>query len=228
MVLEDLKDNGFSTDGSSPLDGKTLSDAPPTLLYRMVVNWKTFSDSRVQNLLNTCPPRTIAPDWPSSPRYPPPPGMLGLLMAKSPTLRDWARNQSFTSKPTCMSLAQFTESYTSALLAMAAVVNSPSYSTTGALILSDDPAAVWAAFGTMLQMIPVEHLTSNRLQSIDLRHIVAGHLHDTGTRKYTICLSWFQKNSINELDGSRLSRCPTVVPPTFEALVAEVLGGRRA
>ncbi|KAF5338959.1 hypothetical protein D9611_008720 [Ephemerocybe angulata] len=178
LVLQDLKAAGFSPD-DMVTDGKTLSDVPSTLLYRMVATWRVFRDSRIQALFHNYTPTRTLFDWP--PKRPPPPGILLLLMGKSQAVRDWARKQCLSSELALMSSGQFTESYAQALLTMAAVVNSPTYTSTEGLLLSDDPAVVWSAFGTMLRVVPVEKLMSSTAQSIDLRHIVTGHLHDTGS-----------------------------------------------
>lgn len=186
LVLEDLTKAGFASDDISTLTGKTLSDIPSTLLYRMVANWKVFSDARIQTLFSHCIPARIVSDWPMRS---PPPGLLMLHMGQSKTLRDWARKQTLSCEVGLLAPHQFTESYSLSLLAMASVITSPAYASPESLLLSTEPPVVWAAFGTMLRLVPVENLMPSRMQTIDLRHIVSGHLHDTGSRKYQhICL----------------------------------------
>lgn len=181
LVLEDLKKAGFTSDDTSALAGKTLSDVPSTLLYRMVANWKVFSDARIQTLFAHCLPTRIVSDWPMKS---PPPGLLVLQMGESKALRDWARKQTLSCELSLLAPHQFTESYSQALMAMVAVVSSPTYASSESLLLSTEPPVVWAAFGTMLRLVPVERLMPSRTQAIDLRHVVSGHLHDTGSRKY--------------------------------------------
>lgn len=187
-MLEDLKKAGFPNDDISTLPtGKTLSDVSSTLLYRMVVNWKVFSDARIQALFRQCVPTRIVSDWPMKN---PPPGLLVLQMGESKPLRDWARKQSLSCELSLLAPHQFTGSYSQALLAMAAVVNSPTYASPGPLLLSTEPPVIWAAFGTMLRLVPVERLMPSRTQTLDLRHIVSGHLHDIGSREYESISLW--------------------------------------
>jgi len=177
LVLDDLKKAGFPTDKSIHLlAGKSLSDAPSTLLYRLVVNWTVFSDARIQELIGTCPPTRPPLDWPAGN---PPPGMLGLLMHKSPEVREWARQQCPDNSTTLMTAPQFTDSYVNALTTMAGAVPGSS-STTGGLLFSSDPTVIWSAIHTMLRMVPVDRLRTLRVQAVSLRLFVTLHLRDSG------------------------------------------------
>ena len=46
-----------------------------------------------------------------------------------------------------------------------------------------DVPALWSSYTTLLRFIPIELFRSSKSFDLDVRHIVIGHLHDTGNRQ---------------------------------------------
>lgn len=181
MVIEDLEKR-FSTKDLLSVKGQALSDLPPTLLYRMVVNWTVFSDPRIQALFRQCvAPKTVT-GWPTG-NPPPVPGTLALLIHESQDVRQWARKQCLASQLVMMAPERFTNSYSSALAFIANAVHpNPKPQKVSS---SQDPNVLWPAFGIILRLVPIDRLITTRVESMDLGHIITGHLHDTGSREST-------------------------------------------
>lgn len=53
---------------------------------------------------------------------------------------------------------------------------------------TQDTARTWSAFAFVLRLLPHEYLKPGGRSRIDLSHIVAVHLHDTGPRAYPFCI----------------------------------------
>ena len=164
MVIEDLEQR-FSTKDLLSVKGETLSDLPPTLLYRMVVNWTVFSDPRIQALFRQSVPPSMVSGWPTG-NLPPLPGILALLIHESQDVRQWARKQCLASQLVMMASEKFTTSYASALAFIANAVHpNPKPQKVSS---SQDPNVLWSGFGTMLRLVPIDRLSTTRVESIDL------------------------------------------------------------
>ncbi|TFK27976.1 hypothetical protein FA15DRAFT_612773 [Coprinopsis marcescibilis] len=165
-LLEDLRAKGITAGNAT-----TVSEIPSPLLYRMLANWRIFSNSTIQTLIHAFPPSQIAADWPPNE---PPPGILILLMDSSQQIRDWARRQAFPVEPVPMHPERFIPSYANAFRAAAEALNS----TQSAFSFSSDRQILWAEFTTLLRLAPIKQSAASNLQPLDLRHAVTGHLQD--------------------------------------------------
>lgn len=192
-VLQDLSHAGLI---EGPLfsvsKGKTLAHAPAAVVFRMVSNWTIFNDPRVRSVIYQAPPALQHVfEWPKDAL---PPGMLVLMMDERIDVRNWAKSQASRAISPMLdnkflkSHIRSLEAITEAMAMLDHKASSLPYSEFSSLshdkeiLFTSDLCVLWAAFYTVLKFTPVNWLKQRPQQHLDLRHIVTGHLHDTGPR----------------------------------------------
>jgi senataxin len=190
LILEGLAACHITPEGPTSPRNLTLLDAPPALIYLSLWNLNVLSDSRVLSILAKYIPPSASPLLPPDP---PPPGLFLLLFHENPSVSRWAKLQSMRCQHTPMSVDKFVGPYTTAFAAVEDVL------TTGKPITKSDPrltfpfskdtASIWPGLVSTLRLLPREYLKSGKWTTVDLSHIVAGHLHDAGPRAYPLHVS---------------------------------------
>ena len=189
MFLNGLAACHISLAGSTSPANATLLDAPPALVYLALSNLAVLQDSRVlRTIANYIPPSEIV-SWPPDP---PPPGLFYLLFHETSPVRRWAELQMMRSQHTPMSTDDFVDPYLTALEAVvdALAVGKPitNLNSGSTFPFTQDTASIWSAFAFVLRLLPHEYLRPGGRFRVDLSHIVAVHLHDTGPRAYPFCI----------------------------------------
>jgi senataxin len=187
ILLDGLAACGISPDGITSPASPTLLDAPPALVYLALSNLVVLQDSRVPLIFAKYTPTSEFLSWPSDP---PPPGLFYLLFHESPPVRRWAERQMTRCQHKPMPTDQFVDPY---LTAFSAVVDAfamgkptTNITTCSTFPFTLDTTSIWSAFAFLLHLLPSEYLRPGGRSRIDLNHIVAAHLHDTGPRAYPI------------------------------------------
>ncbi|KAF8635838.1 hypothetical protein AX15_000034 [Amanita polypyramis BW_CC] len=149
----------------------------PATVYRALFNWTIFSATTIQSVLQNG--LYHVDDWPKDLV---PPGTLLFLFHRNPEIRKWA--QGLASKATVLPIPddQFVGMY-KVVLNFVVDMMSPDTSSAQnrypALALSTDKYELWRAFRILLRNVPPGLLKSKK-DSMDVYHVVVGHLHDDG------------------------------------------------
>ncbi|GLB38538.1 putative SEN1 N terminal [Lyophyllum shimeji] len=175
-VLEDLA-KACLIGPSAESTQRTLSDAPPAVVYRMVSNWTIFKDPRIMSVIHNRPPTGPISTWPKDPI---PPGMLILLLDANADVRRWAEAHISKCSVVPMSNEHFLGAYLDAVEVIGRHLTDPGLNANLPFTFAMDPSDLWSGFRTVLRQIPVDALGSTTRQCSDLRGIVARHLYDTG------------------------------------------------
>ncbi|KAI0822260.1 SEN1 N terminal-domain-containing protein [Trametes gibbosa] len=180
-TLEALAEKGFvSTNAPDP--SRTLADAPPAVTFLILTYLHMLQDSRVTSILHAFCPRALVEAWPTDI---PPSTLLALLFDSSFELRQWAQKQCKLYEVAPISTENFLLSHSTVLKAVLDSIESsrslgdcfgPAYKVS---FVTDIPSQ-WAGLTTLLRFTPVELFRSSKSFGLDIRHIVTGHLHDTG------------------------------------------------
>jgi senataxin len=196
IVVHSLSRAGISLQ-ESVTQPKNLAYAPSVNVYHIVSNLSILEDAKILSFIRRRPPFDPFPDWPPDP---PPVGLLILMMDENPEVRAWAKTQCSKSQIVPIPLDKFNKPYKASVEAIANALISagpeprqmPPF-TSGVANLNaaasnifsfpSNPGDLWSAFGSVLRFIPPEVLTSSRNYHVDIRRIVAGHLHDVGPRQ---------------------------------------------
>lgn len=185
LFLDGLAACHITPEGPTGPTKLTLSDAPPALIYLALWNLDVLSDNRVLSIFAKYAPPSASPLLTPDP---PPPGLFFLLFHESPSVSRWAKLQLMRCQRAPMSMDKFVGPYLTALAAVegALTLAKPATTSTSRLTFpfSQDPASIWSGFMPALRLLPREYLKSGKWTPVDLSHIVAGHLHDTGPRTY--------------------------------------------
>lgn len=186
-VLEGLKEAGVEP-AQEPR--RTLSRAPPALVYWMLSNARILERESVLEIVRECAPASTIPSWPADI---PPVGLLLLLMHEDTTVRAWALSQASSFKVTPLKSEQFLPGYvealerTSKLIGLFDVnllkVNHANDVAEDTFPFSQDPSQLWSGFGSFLRFVPPERFRPSELFRLDLRRVVIGHLSDPGSRE---------------------------------------------
>ncbi|KAI0670809.1 SEN1 N terminal-domain-containing protein [Trametes maxima] len=181
-AVEALAEKGFIV-GNQSDSGRTLAQAPLPLTFLTVTYLPMLQDSRVVSLLHTFCPRTPIDnvDWPQLPL----PALLALLYDEVLEVRSWAQKQATLYKTAPIAMEKFSPAHLVVL--KAAVDCLASSRPLGDCFGSDyklsfvaDVPSLWSSFASLLRFVPVELFRSSRTFDSDIRHMVIGHLHDTG------------------------------------------------
>ncbi len=185
MFIDGLAACRISMEDTTNPAGITLLDAPSALVYLALSNLDVLLDSRVLSIIAAYTPPSEFTSWPPDP---PPPGLFYLSLHQSPSVRRWAELQIMRCRYTPMPSETFVGSYLTAFGAVLDVLTkskpAPMLSSGPTFPFSQDTASIWSGFVPILRLLPHKCLRQGEWSSVDLRHIVAGHLHDTGPRVY--------------------------------------------
>ena len=144
-----------------------------------------LQDPRIVDLIHNYCPREPIKSWPTDF---PPPALLTLMFDNAPDVYSWARRQCSLCQVYPIKMENFSPEHRQLLKA---VSNSISSSRPLQECLDDgcklsalqDITAVWTNYISLLRFVPVELLRSSRSFDVDIRHVIVGHLHDTGNRQ---------------------------------------------
>jgi len=163
---------------------RTLSDVQPAIVFHIFSNLHILQDSRIAQMVHALPPKNPIVAWPSDF---PPPGLFYTLLDEKPEVREWAFSQIGLCKTAPMSADSFFSDYRTAIKLISTVVSDQAgMSNIGAslpLPFIRDTSVLWSSFATILRFVPVELFRPRDSFDLDLRHAVAGHLNDTGSRQ---------------------------------------------
>ena len=190
FVIQALAEKGFVPSGSSE-PTRTLADAPPAITFLMVTYLSMLQDPRVVELIHNYCPREPIKSWPTDF---PPAALLTLMFENAPDVYSWARRQCSLCQTSPVQMENFSPEH---MQLLKAVSDSISSSRPLQECLDDicklsplqDTTAMWKNYVTLLRLVPIELLRSSRAFDIDIRHVVVGHLHDTGNRQLIHSLS---------------------------------------
>ncbi|TFK91118.1 hypothetical protein K466DRAFT_515953 [Polyporus arcularius HHB13444] len=180
-VVKLLAEKGFLVQDTRDL-GRTLADAPPAVTFLMLTYLQMLEDDRVVKLLHAYLPPAPVKSWPTDI---PPPVLLALLFDDIAEVRSWAQKQCTLCEVAPTPMENFLPAHTTILKAVATSISSSRPlrdCLTGEYQLSllQDQPSIWTSWTTLLRFVPIELFRSSRSFELDLRHIVIGHLHDTG------------------------------------------------
>jgi len=159
----------------------SLSDLPSPILFRLVSNWTSFADARVQKILQSFPPKNVFTHWPTSII---PPGVLVSIMEQSPITRKWASAQASRFFSPLLAV-NFTDGHVHALEAIVNGLGSREPPNLMPFRFAADIISLWTGFNTVLRFIPIEYLKCNYKWKVDVRRLVSDHLSDTDIREYS-------------------------------------------
>ncbi|KAI0754949.1 SEN1 N terminal-domain-containing protein [Daedaleopsis nitida] len=167
---------------SNPPSGRTLADAPPAITFLMTTYLQTLQDPRIITLIHSYCPRAPIKSWPTDI---PPPLLLALLFDDTSEVRSWAQKQCALCEIAPIPMENFLPSHMTVLKAVSDAIASSRtlpdcFGDTYKLSFLQDSSATWTGFTTLLRFVPIELFRASRSFDFDIRHIIVGHLHDTG------------------------------------------------
>lgn len=158
--------------------GSTMAGVQPATMYRMLFNSTIFADSAIQTALRVAFNRVDG-----FPKDVVPPGVLLLLFHKDPVVRQKAQSLATQATVVPIPKEQFVGMYKDVL---ASIVERLSFdplsnpqSRFPSFEFSPNRRDLWQSLPKLLRHVHPELLKS-RDNSIDIRHVVVGHLHDSG------------------------------------------------
>ncbi|KAF9077696.1 SEN1 N terminal-domain-containing protein [Rhodocollybia butyracea] len=203
---------------STPSGWRGLSAIPIPIVYRMLCNFHTFRDPRIQEYLEQNPPTLAFSDWPTDP---PPPALLVLMMHRNSALRSWSVQQvsSCTTVPISQNDASslpYDKTLEIILQPFSSTPESPAQPNSISLVT--DPVALWSSFHSVLRLLHPKHITYLSSKGVDVRHVVIGHLHDHGPEFKTIvqCFSLILKRLGKSLWNGEGPEYPQVAFDAFK------------
>ncbi|THH12551.1 hypothetical protein EW146_g7587 [Bondarzewia mesenterica] len=185
---------------SGPSSSHTKKDPLSVMsvaLYHCVDNLHIVGDERILSRIGSRIPPSSFADWPSGP---PPPGLLYLLVHEDENLRRWAKSQISLCQPMIISdskdvaLANYITAFQTAIFALGPDSEERTSNTrrsskqpyrdlaigADTFPFTKDPAVLWSGFSNALRFFPQEFLKPGKYTDVDIRRIIAGHLHDVG------------------------------------------------
>jgi senataxin len=185
LFLDGLAACHITPEGPTSPTNLTLLDAPPALIYLALWNPDVLCDNRILSIFAKYVPPSASPLLPPDP---PPPGLFFLLFHESPSVSRWAKMQSMRCQHVPISVDKFVGPYLTAFEAVeyALTMAEPTAKSGSRLAFpfSQDTTSIWSGSVSAFRLLPREYLKSGKWTPVDLCHIVAGHLHDTGPRTY--------------------------------------------
>ncbi|KAI0761963.1 SEN1 N terminal-domain-containing protein [Trametes elegans] len=180
-VVGALAEKGFIT-GQANDSGRTLAEAPPAVTYLLLTYLHMLQDERIAALLHSFCPKAPVKSWPTDI---PPPVLLALLFDETSEVRSWAQKQSTLCEVAPIPMENFVSAHSVILKAAVQSIasSSPLVQSLGEgfkLTFVADVPSLWSSFTTLLRFVPVELFRSSKTFEADIRHVVIGHLHDTG------------------------------------------------
>ncbi|KAI0269828.1 SEN1 N terminal-domain-containing protein [Gloeopeniophorella convolvens] len=176
LCVEALTERQLSPDAAN----LTLLDAPPALIYLILSNLNVLQDSWILSIIAKYVPSAGPPRWPVDP---PPPGLFYMLLHENPDVRRWSEQQVKHCQRTPMPTDSFVGPYVTVLEVVVDVLaaNPPGGSSTSGFPFTQDPASLWSGLTNIIRLLPSEYLKASRRSHVDLRRVIAGHLHDRGS-----------------------------------------------
>ncbi|KAI0061699.1 hypothetical protein BV25DRAFT_1948064, partial [Artomyces pyxidatus] len=195
----------------------TLSDAPHAFTYHMLINLHILQDPRINVIIKTRTPSAFVQGWPSGS---PPPGLFYLLLHEEESVRLWAKSQMARYQKVPMAKDIFVGPYMSVFDTLTELLSHD------ALVLearhapvpfTQDPAALWKGISAWFRQLPPELYKSRTRMKVDLSHLLAGHLHDTGLQFPEIlrCFVYLVRRSKGDLWKNDAADYPQVL---FDAI----------
>lgn len=179
MLLDGLKKFQLSPETAAG-SGRALSDVPPAILYHIFYNLRILRDPGAAKIIHSCIPDVPISSWPIDF---PPPGLFLMLIDGHPGVRNWAQQQISLCKQTPIPKGHFSPMHRRILKSVTDVVMSAQAANEiqheYPMSFVSDASLMWSGYCMVLRYVPVEFFHTGNL---DLRHVVVGHLHDTGPR----------------------------------------------
>ncbi|KAI0335924.1 hypothetical protein GY45DRAFT_1316694 [Cubamyces sp. BRFM 1775] len=181
MAVAALAEKGFT---ASVNDGRerTLADAPAAVTFLILTYLHMLQDTRIIALLHLFCPRDLVKTWPSDI---PPPVLLALAFDDVSEVRSWAQKQTTICEVAPIPMENFLPAHSMVLKAATECIASSRsmgecLGSEYKLAFVTDVPSRWSSYTTLLRFIPIELFRSSKSFDLDVRHIVIGHLHDTG------------------------------------------------
>ncbi|KAF5369282.1 hypothetical protein D9758_002689 [Tetrapyrgos nigripes] len=175
-LLDVLDSHGLQPDKA--ISPKGLSGIPTPIVYRMICNFIVFRDARIQAIINQSPPKDCLPSWPPDPV---PPALMALLFHQDAAVRSWASKQAAKCTIVPMLKDDLLRAYQASIdiVIRAFTPNSMAAMNVQTIPFTKDPALLWGSLYEFIRLLHPQHLTFVTSGS-DLRHVITGHLHDSG------------------------------------------------
>lgn len=171
----------------------TSIEAHPPVIFHALSNLHILRDPRILAIFDKRDLPSSLPDWPTDP---PPPGLFYLQLHRNEDVRRWASTRLIQSRVRPIAKELFVRPYIKILEILSGVLASQggshpkvlsasSDSTLGeeeSEYLSSDPVVTWQAFSELMRFSPPELFQRGSMTKLDVRRLIAGHLHDTGPR----------------------------------------------
>ena len=166
-------------DALLPNDGPSNPTPRSASMYHLCSNpviLKSPKFTKIEQILESHPPRSTYTDWPTDV---PPPGLFLFVGSSNSKLAEWAMQQLHdTYKTTPMPAERFVPIYVETLQEIAERIEKSQQPVA-------DEISTWATFTNTLRYVPPPFLTPSTSFAMDLRKMVLSHLPDVGTRKFS-------------------------------------------
>ncbi|OBZ71656.1 hypothetical protein A0H81_08324 [Grifola frondosa] len=168
-----------------PNSGQTLLDAPSAVVFHIFSDLHMMRDTRIIKIIHSYLPKDPITSWPKD--YPPV-GLLLLLVDQAEELRYWAQKQASFYKVAPVPMEHFLPMHVTVLEVVTNAVTGGLQASGGDLKvlegqIAKDPAALWSGYCVILRFVPLELFRPSKSFNFDIRHVILGHLHDTGNRQ---------------------------------------------
>lgn len=171
---------------------RSASDAPPAVLYHILISVHLLNEVKILKLLQEHPPCIQASGWPTQI----PPGLLLLLFHESSEIRTWSQQQLSGCHP--LKLDQFTDAHVHVLQSVLTALTSGPYALSLDLDLSSanfpmmnyfimTASQLWSGLQVFLLWIPDDILISQHHLFEMFKRTVIAHLHDKADRMFDFC-----------------------------------------
>ena len=183
MVVQALTEKGLTQSPGDP--ARSLADAPAAATYLLVTYLHMLKDPRIVGLIHTHCPREPIRSWPLDIA---PSALLALLFDSTQNVSSWARSQTELCNVHPIPMESFSSEHMHILKAVSSsLAESKSLQeclgSEYKISPLKDVTSVWASYTPFLRFVPVELFRASKSFDLDIRHIIVGHLHDTGKRQ---------------------------------------------
>lgn len=168
-----------NVDSAGTSGNPTLELASPATIYRIVCDPRMLKQPKIHIALCALASSTRKLELPTEP---PAVGLFYLCMDENSAVRDWARTQLKLTKRLPIPSSEFNSRYTDAIEELVKPLNQDGLSNPSTLFFGES-SIVWSGLLEILRFVPDEFLRSSHACNVDFRHVVVGHLHDSGPRQ---------------------------------------------